>query len=174
MRILKYTLWVVLFFYIAIVFLPKENFYFFAEHKLERQISFSNESIKDSFGILKISDALISYYGDDAGRVDKITILPFILYNEVNVENLHLAEKFNKIIPVKIDKASFKTTLFYPIKIWISLSGDFGDISGNYNIYGKTIRLVLKPQENFKQRYPFIYKEFKDIDGELVYESSFK
>ncbi|MDR1284941.1 MAG: hypothetical protein LBJ88_01930 [Campylobacteraceae bacterium] len=175
MRVLKYILWVLLFFYIVTVFLPKENFYFYLEDKLSNyNIVLGNESLKDFGGVLQINNALVAYEGDEIAQIDKITILPFILYNEVSVNNLHFASKFQRVIPNKIDKASFKATLFYPIKIWIKLKGDFGDVDGSYNIYNKTIRLVLKPQDDFKQKYSLIYANFRDVDGELVYESSFK
>jgi hypothetical protein len=166
---------IVLFFYIVILFLPKENFYFFLEHKLFKDnIVLSNESLKDVGGILQINDVFVTSAGDEIAQIDEITILPFILYNEVDVKNLHLAKRFEGALPSKIDEASFKATLFYPIKIWIKLKGDFGDIDGSYNVYSKTVRLVLKPQENFKQKYPLIYAKFQNIDGELVYESSLK
>jgi hypothetical protein len=175
MRVLRTVLWCVLFFYIVIIFLPKENFYFLAEHKLnEYKVTISNESLKDLFGIFTVKGSHVSYYGDEAAQIDTITLLPFILYNEVSFQNLHISKKFQSFVPSEISKASVKFTPFYPVKLWISLEGSFGEIYGSYNMYGKTARFVLKPQDDFRQKYPFIYGEFKDIDGELVYESSFK
>jgi hypothetical protein len=157
------------------VFLPKENFYFLLEHKLsENNIVLNNESLKDFGGVLRINGALAVYGGDEIAQIDKITVLPFILYNEVSMKDLHFAKKLQTMFPGKIDEASLKATLFYPIKIWIKLKGDFGDIDGSYNIYSKTIRLVLKPQEDSRQKYPLIYANFQNIDGELVHESSLR
>jgi hypothetical protein len=175
MRVLKYILWGALFFYIIIIFLPKENFYFFAEHKLhEHKIVIGNESLKDFFGVFTIKGSYVSYYGDEAAQIDTITVLPFILYNEIDVRNLHISKKFQNFVPSEIDKVKIKFTPFYPVKLWINLQGGFGEIYGSYNMYSKTVRFILKPQEDFKRKYPLIYGEFKDIDGELVYESSFK
>jgi hypothetical protein len=175
MKILKYILWSALFIYIVILFLPKENFYFFMEHKLnEYKIVLGNETLNEFFGIFSIKGAHVLYYGDEAAQIDMIRAAPFILYNEVRFENIRIAKKFQSFVPGEIESVKVKFTPFYPLKLWLSLNGEFGEISGNYNIYGKEIYLVLKPHESFRQKYPGIYREFKDIDGELMYESSFK
>jgi hypothetical protein len=165
-----------LFLYAAIVFLPKENFYFLAEHKLsgEYKIILSDENLSDFFGIFTARGAYVSYYGDDIAQIDTIKILPFILYNEVGFESLHISKKFQNFIPSEINKIKVKFTPFYPTKLWLSSSGDFGEIWGSYGIYNKKLRLILKPQEDFGRKYSAIYREFKDINGELIYESSFK
>jgi hypothetical protein len=175
MRFLKYASSTILFLYIVILFLPKESFYFFAEHKLaEYKIVLSNESLKDFGGIFTVKDPHVSYSGEDVGQIDTITILPFILYNEISINGLHFSKSLQNFIPSEIDEIKARITPFYPVKIFISSKGSFGEIKGSYNIYSKTIRLVLKPQENFRQRYSLIYSNFKDIEGELIYESSFK
>jgi hypothetical protein len=168
-------LWGALFIYIIILFLPKENFYFFIEHKLnEYKIVLGNETLSESFGIFNINDAHVLYYGDEAAKIDKIRVMPFILYNEIKFENIQIAKKFQNFAPSGIESVKAAFTPFYPIKLRLSLNGEFGEISGSYNMYGKKIYLVLKPHESFRQKYPGIYREFKDVDGELVYESSFK
>ncbi|MDR3178258.1 MAG: hypothetical protein LBT96_04660 [Campylobacteraceae bacterium] len=176
MKILKCILWIMLFFYIVIIFLPKENFYFLLEQKLNGHgVIFDNETLDDFGGVLSIKDSRIIYDNEEVGRIDKIAILPFILYNKIDISGLHiLANNLKGHVPEKIDEASFKITPFYPTKVWINLKGNFGYIHGSYNIYDKTIRLVLQPQDNFKQMYPFIYANFKNVEGELVYESTFK
>ncbi|MDR2099771.1 MAG: hypothetical protein LBP40_02940, partial [Campylobacteraceae bacterium] len=140
----------------------------------EHQVILSNETLSDFLGIFKAKDAVVSYFGDEAARIDEISAAPFIVYNEIELENVRIAKHFQSFVPDKIDAVKIKFTPFYPIKLWLNLNGEFGEISGNYNMYSKNIYLVLKPHESFKQKYPSIYREFKDIDGELVYESSFK
>ncbi|MDR0665903.1 MAG: hypothetical protein LBF71_00675 [Campylobacteraceae bacterium] len=175
MKILKYVLYTILFLYVAVIFLPKENFYFFAEHKLnERKIILSNETLSDFMGVFTAQEAHVSYYGDDIAQIDTIRIVPFILYNEAALESLHVSKKFQSFIPSEIDAVKIKFTPLYPTKLWLSADGDFGEIRGSYNMYDKKLRLILNPQEYFKQKYPTIYREFKDMDGELIYESSFE
>ncbi|MDR0579641.1 MAG: hypothetical protein LBG21_03460 [Campylobacteraceae bacterium] len=175
MKFFKYTLWVVLFVYIVILFLPKENFYFLLEQKLfEHKIVFGNETLKDFGGVLTVSNSRIIRNNEEIGQVEKIKILPFILYNEINVSGLHILKKsLTSYIPGEIDEISLKLTPFYPTRVWIKLNGSFGSIHGNYNIRSKKVRLVLEPQGDFRQKYPLIYRSFKDIEGELTYESSF-
>jgi hypothetical protein len=159
----------------VILFLPKENFYFLLEQKLfEYKVVFGNETLKDFGGVLTVSNSRIMRNNEEIGQVEEIKILPFILYNEISMSGLHISKKsFTNYVPGEIDEASLKITPFYPTKVWIKLNGSFGSIYGNYNIYSKKIHLVLKPQDDFRQKYPLIYKSFKDIEGELTYESSF-
>ncbi|MDR2790117.1 MAG: hypothetical protein LBB59_04005 [Campylobacteraceae bacterium] len=174
MKFLKYIFWCGLFIFITVLFLPKENFYFLMEHKLnEYKIVLGNETLSEFLGVFSVKNAHVSYFGDEAAQIGGIKAAPFILYNEVEFENIQIAKKFQSFAPGAIESAKVKFTPFYPIKLWLNLNGEFGKISGSYNMYGKKIYLVLKPHENFKQKYPSIYREFKEIDGELVYESSF-
>jgi hypothetical protein len=158
-----------------VLFLPKENLYFLIEHRMdEYKIILNNETLNDFGGVLTVSKPHVLYGGEEVGEIDEITILPFILYNEIDVKGLHFAKSLQNFIPSEIEKANVRATLFYPLKVWINIKGDFGEIDGSYNIYSKTIRFILKPQEGFRQKYPLIYANFKDVEGELIYESSFK
>jgi hypothetical protein len=160
--------------YLVVLFFPKENLYYYFEGKLEKyNVIFDNESISDNLGVLSVEGIDAYYGGENAAKIDKISLLPFIVYNEIKVERLNAAKKLQSFIPSQIDKASFKSTAFFPVKIWIDLEGNFGKIYGSYNIYNKKIRLILEPENDFAKKNPFIYSNFKDVEGRLIYESYF-
>jgi hypothetical protein len=174
MRVLKFLFFAVLFIYLVILFLPKENFYYFAEEQLAKyKIALNNESVKDSYGVLSVDNISVSYGGENVAYIENAGVLPFIVYNEIDIKNVNVSKNFKSFIPSEIEAVSLKATVFFPVKVWINAKGDFGRIHGSYNIYSKTIRLVLEPENGFAGKYPLIYRNFKDTEGQLVYESSF-
>jgi hypothetical protein len=185
MKILKFLLFVVLFVALVILFLPKENLYYLAEGQLFKldggkvSIVLSNESLSDNGFVLKVqnadvfADALPYFSNENVAHIEELNVVPLIAYNEVNIKHISVAQKFQNFIPAQVESATLKFSLFYPVKVWIHLEGEFGRIDGSYNIYSKTIHLNLEPDNGIAARYPDLYKNFKDVEGELVYESSF-
>jgi len=181
MKILKFLLFVVLFVALVILFLPKENLYYLAEGQLFKldggkvSIVLSNESLKDNGFVLKVQNADVSYGGINVAHVEELNVMPFIAYNEVNIKHISVPKNFQSFVPAEVESATLKFSLFYPVKVWIHLEGEFGKIDGSYNIYSKTIHLNLEPdvRYGFATKHSFLYGEFKDVEGELVYESSF-
>jgi len=174
MRILKFLLFAVLFVALVILFLPKENFYYLAETQLSKyKVALNNESVKDSGFVLSVENADVLYGSENVAHIEELSVAPFIVYNEINIKNISVAKNLQSFIPAEAESITLKVSAFFPVKVWINIEGEFGKIYGSYNIYSKNIHLNLEPGNGFAAKYPLLNSNFKDVEGELVYESSF-
>lgn len=173
MRKLILFAYCLIFLFLSILFFPKENIYYLAEQNLVKyKVVLNNETLNESFGVLKIEDIDVIYNGANVAKIKDITTFFTFFYNKLTLKDAEIFKSLKNIIPLHIDKITAKYTIFYPTKIWFKGSGEFGNIEGNYNIYNKNIYLVLNIKDDFKTKYMFLLEYFKDINGELVYEST--
>lgn len=174
MRLLKGLFWVVCFIWIVIAFLPKSNLFYLAENYLkEQKIIFNNEELHDYLGMFDVKNSEVYYDGLHVGNIDKVSIIPAILYNSISINNASFADNMKQFVPKNIKSLHVRHTLFYPIVAFISSSGDFGEIRGEINFYTKKLKLVLAPAENFASSYSAIASQFKKQEDKYIYETTF-
>ncbi len=175
MKILKKIGWIFLFLYLLIAFLPKENLFFLAEKKLKSyNVVLNDETLKDRAILFQIQDSSVYYDGLHVGNIDSIDMFLGIFYNQISLKNAIFSDKLRQFIPKEISALKIKSTIFFPIRLWVNGDGNFGEVSGFIDLYKKNVRLVLKPQKDFVIKYPAIMKEFKKINNEYIYEKNFK
>lgn len=175
MKFLKKIFIFILFLYIIIAFFPKKNLYFLLENELfKHNIILFDEKLQD-FGIsFLINEANVSYQDINIGKIESLNLLFGIFYNEVKSENIVFKDSIKRFVPQKINSLRLIYTPFYPTKAWIFSDGDFGEISGDISFIDKKLKIVLKPSKEMGQKYPMILSNFKLIEGEYIYEQSFK
>lgn len=175
MKILKKLGWILLFIYLIIAFFPKENLFYLAEDKLKNyNIVLNHERLKDRLILFKIEQSSVYYDGLHVGDVRTLDTFIGLFYNQISLKNANFSENLRQFVPNKIDNLTIKSTILYPIKLWINGNGDFGEISGFFDLYKKKLKLILKPNKNVLTKYSSIVKEFKKINNEYVYEKNFK
>ncbi|MDR1976390.1 MAG: hypothetical protein LBQ18_05305 [Campylobacteraceae bacterium] len=174
MKIIKFIFFSVLFFVMLMAFLPKENIYYFFENKLfEKGISLNEESTKEGLFGLDLSGIDVLYLGDSVARIGQIDAFFGILYNKVALASANPSKNLQNFVP-QVERINALYTPFYPTKVFLKGEGGFGSISGSYSIFSKKISLTLNPASDFARRYPMLNSNFKNVDGRLVYELSFK
>ncbi|MDR1007551.1 MAG: hypothetical protein LBL65_03160 [Campylobacteraceae bacterium] len=174
MRIIKFLIFAALFFVMLIAFLPKENIYYLLEEKLfGNGIILNEKSIRESFSGLDLEDIDVSFGGSEIAHTQKAEAFFGILYNKIELTSVIPANSMRNFIPTMSEISAWYTP-FYPTKVFLNSSGDIGSISGSYNLYSKKIYLELQPSANSSRKYPMLNANFKNIDGRLVYELSFK
>jgi len=172
MKILKLSFYPFILLFFILLFLPKENIYYFVEKKLfENKIILNEKNIKEGLFGLNVDDIDIFYDSTNIMKAEKLNLFFTIFYNRVMIKDIRAQKSFQNFMSEKIDTISLRHAIFYPTKVWINIRGEFGQINGNYNIKNKNVHLELKPQENFEKKYPFLRINFKDIEGKLIYES---
>lgn len=175
MKILKKFLWVLVFVYLVIAFLPKANIFYLAEDGLKKyNIAFNDEKIGDYLVFFRVFDAKMYYEGLHVGDVKSISIFPTIIYNQIGVKEANFSNSLKQFVPKEVKSLTLINTIFYPIKIWIRGDGDFGKISGSLNLYTKKLRLELKPTNSFLTNYKSLAKQFKKDKDIYVYETTYK
>jgi hypothetical protein len=155
-------------------FVPKENIYYALEKKLSNSGVVLNEnSIEESFVGLSLDGVDVLFGGSVMAHTQKVDVFFGIFYNKIELTATAPASNMRNFIPA-IDKISAWYTPFYPTKVFLKGEGEVGSISGSYDIYSKKIYLELQPAANFARKYPMLNANFKNVDGRLVYELSFK
>lgn len=174
MRFFKKLLWIALFAWIVIAFLPKANLFYLGENYLKSyKIVMNKEKLNDYFGFFEIKDSEIYYDSLHVGNIDKILFIPAVMYNSISLKNANFSDSMKQFVPKNIESLHVRYSPFYPIGIFLSSRGDFGEISGNVNLYKRTLKLVLEPTENFAKNYSSIASQFKKQEGTYIYETTF-
>ncbi len=143
-------LWFFVFIFVIIVFLPKTNAYYALEDELKKEnIILNQEETSDVLGVFSIKNAQVRFNSLNVGKVESVRLYPFVFYNSLNINEANFSNNLKQFLPKNIKNLKFINTIFYPIKIWISGSGDFGELSGEVNLKTKKIRLEIDPTKNF-------------------------
>ncbi len=175
MKILKKLFLIFAFLYLCIIFLPKTNLFYLAqEQALKQNVIISQESLSDVLGIFSASNSKIYYDGLLVGNVKTIRLIPALFYNCLSISDAKFNSGFAQFIPKSIDSLKLRFTLFFPVRVFISSDGDFGDISGHFDLINQKLHLVLEPKKGFMSNYPELANQFKKINNEYVYETSYK
>lgn len=174
MKILKKIGWVFLFVYLVIIFLPKANLFYFAEKELSKQrIVLNDEKLSDFLGFFKVDGAKVYYDGLHVGDIDDINFIFTIFYNHISLNEANFNDNLRQFIPKEIKNLTVRGTILFPVRLFISGDGDFGEISGHVDLYNKKVKLKLYPQKDFVKRYPAIAQQFKKIKDEYIYETTY-
>ncbi len=175
MKILKKVVWIFIFLYLVIAFLPKENLFYLAEEHLSKQnIILNNEKLRDYFGFFKIEQADVYYDGLNVGNISKTSVFLGLIYNQISINDANFNDSLRNFLPQEVKNITIRGSILFPVRLLISGNGDFGDISGYVDLYNKKLRLSLKPQKDFVGKYPAIAKQFKKDKDEYIYETTYK
>jgi uncharacterized protein (UPF0332 family) len=120
-----------------ILFVPKDNLYYTLQSFLQKQNIYINSDIKSGID-LNLKKGTVYYNGMDISKFQKIRVLPFIFYNEIEANKITL-----NIGNYKINSLKAFYSVFYPLKVFIKGECDFGKIEGYVNLFKKEIKLYI-------------------------------
>ncbi len=175
MKFLKKLAWVFLFFYLIVIFLPKANLFYLAEEFLAKQkVSISKEKTRDILGFFSILDAKVYYDGLHLADVESANVFAGLLYNQVSLNDARFNKGFKQFVPRELESLKLTFTPFFPVRVFVSGYGDFGDISGFIDLFKSKLYLELEPKKGFVRRYPDLAHQFKKSKGGYIYEKTYK
>jgi len=120
-----------------IIFMPKDNLYYTLQNFLKKENIYINSDIKSSL-YLQLKNGVVYYNKMDISKFKEIDILPFIFYNEIKAKDIEI-----NIGKYKITSLKAFYTPFYPIKIFIKGSSNFGKIEGNIDLLKKEAKIYI-------------------------------
>ncbi len=169
-KLLKGFLFFLALLLLIIIFLPKKNLYYMLESQLlqENKIILSDETLKDQYLYLDVSNATLYYEGIEAGLVGNIKFVPLIFANIINVDNASFSSEISNIIPKKVQNLRIYHTIIDPLNINITAKGDFGEIFGFISLATQELFLELIPSESMYTKYRGILLKFKKVDNKYV------
>ena len=166
-----------LFFFLGalLYFMPKESLYFLGEKELQKyHVVIAHESVKDRGFSLALRHLDIYVESIKSATVERVDIALFGLYNEVEVDNIHLSSAVASMLPTKIEYVDIKYSVINPLNVTFTALGAFGTVQGVANIKERKIIARLKPSSLMLRNYRSTLRNFKkQANGEYKYVQSF-
>lgn len=171
MRLVKNIVLSLLAFIVAfVVFMPREQLYYYLEKELNKQdIVISNEKIESKLGSLIVTNGVVYAKGVEVARFSKAKISPFLVINQAVIEDIELLNIAKKFLDIDIEKLKAKHTILNPFIINLDANGSFGVAKGFVNLKQRVIHIDIVEAKNIAPLRRFLTKGEKGWQ----YESSF-
>ncbi|HIC10303.1 MAG TPA: hypothetical protein EYO61_02965 [Campylobacterales bacterium] len=174
-KIFQNTFLFLLSFYIVlIVALPKEGLWFKLEEVLkERNIVVDGEEVSDRYISLNIRNGEIVASDMSVAIFENINIYPFLFFNRIDIENLQVGKDFPQFGDIYLDNLIVTNSIVKPTKLLLDGNGSIGNFKGRIDISKRTIDILLYPSEKVKKMRAVMryFKEYKD--GGYIYNGKF-
>jgi len=155
----------------VILFMPKVNLYYTLENFLKKEhIVIKEGSLKDRWVDLSIKDAVVFYDGIASVEASSITVLPWLLYHKVTMQDVHPTPDIARMFDANAQRVTMTHSVLDYKHIMIEAEGDFGLLHGTLDVMEQKIHLVLEVSELFKNN-ALVKQYFKKQEEGLVYES---
>ncbi len=150
---------------------PKQELYYLLEKELKKSdIIISNETIKDTWYGVKISDADIYIKGAKMAQLSQLELNIFFLYNRLTIKNIITNKAFHNDAPKSIEEINVIYSILDPLHIKLDSIGSFGEANGEVNIKDRTITIGFPIAKEIKPFRKFLKK---DSTGEWKYETNY-
>ena len=172
---LKSIIFFIIFLYLFVAFLPKENLYYFGLEQLKKySVVVKNETIKEGYFDFELNKADIFFKGINAVHIEKIYLKSLLFDTTFLVEKIKVDEVFKRFVPAKIDKVLLKYSIFNPLFVNINLEAKGIRGYGFIDILNKKLIINLKPSKKFIRDYKMVLKKLKkQSNGEYKIEYQF-
>jgi len=155
-------------------FLPKESIYFQIEKYLKtKEIIISDEQIEEnSFGIV-LKEGKLFFNKMSIANIESIKFNTYMFLTNIEAKDILLDESLSMYIPLKIDEIVIENSFFNFNKIRIKSNGNFGELSGNIDLFKNVLKIVLTPSVKMKKKSFLLEKMKKGEDEKYTYEYKF-
>jgi len=145
----KILLVIVVIIFSIMIFAPKRELYYLLENQLIKyDIIINNEDIEEGLFLLHINHPDIYVKGIELAKIDKIDIFSLLVYSCIEADSVTTDRSLKKLIPTKVTTIKVTYQLLDPLKIALSVEGDFGKADGYLYIQEDRIRLnISKPTD---------------------------
>jgi len=167
-------LWVFLFLYLLIGFLPKAGLYYLAEQKLaEKKVYISGEKVSDQFLGLALSEGNLYFEEILVAPLPRIQLTTFLFYNGLTVAPFRFSDDVSDFLPPEFGGLKVTHSILAPHKVFLKSDGDFGALEGEVNLLERNLRILFTPSGTVSKNYPALLRYFKKTGEGLVYEAAF-
>jgi hypothetical protein len=144
----------ILFLGTLVVFLPKENLYYYGLEKLQKEkIDVETTTIKDRYDGLYLQDLNILYDNIKALHINSIDIKTYIFKSKVSISNITIDDSFKQFLPSKIKYMIFTHNILEPNIINIDINSNQIKAYGQIDLNSMKLFLYLKPSKRFIKSY---------------------
>ncbi len=160
---MKYPLFVIVFLFSFIAFLPKENIYFYYLEKLqEKNISVQNEERSSGAFRFSILNSDVFYKDINAFKIESFEASYYLVSGKIDILNV----MFDGLT---IDNIELKWNIVSPLKFDIVILSDQLSGYGTYHLLERDFELYLKPSAKVVKKYETFWSF-----GELMPSGEYK
>jgi hypothetical protein len=171
-KFLGYTLFFIL---SLIYFTPKVAFYYLAEEELNKfEVIISNEKVFDSGFSLELTDLNVYVKSIESASIKELDVKIFGFYNKIMLQNIVLTDTASSFVPLNISFIEASYTIFDPLNVKATASGDFGELDVTFNLLEMLLNVKLLPSDVMKKKYRSTMSQLsKNEDGSYSYDKNF-
>jgi hypothetical protein len=167
----KFLSFAVLTFFWMLILFPKDILWKIVVAQLQKQdIVVKAHKLNDKLYKIDLSNIEIFYHNIKISDIKKMTLKPWLFYNEIDVNGIEPDKKNPLFKNIEITKAKTVYTILHPKYIKITGKSNMGDFESNIDIFLHRGYFRIK-NKNIKN---FIFKRYfkKDEQG-MKYEFTF-
>lgn len=170
--LLKIIFYPLIFLFMLIAFLPKNELYYFALLELKKEnIVIAKETTKENFFGFEIDSASTSFNGLPIANIDSTKIQTLLFTNTIEISNIQVEQGFSKFVPSKIDEVIIKYTVLNPLFIIMNAKGKEFSVQGHFDIVSLKFHLDIDASKSFIKNYSMILKYLKQTkEGGYYFE----
>ncbi len=144
------------------IFAPKRELYYLLEEQLLKyDVVISNEDIDEGLFLLHIKHPDIYVKGIELAKIEKIDIIPLLLYSRVVAKGITTDRSLKKLMPVKVTTLKIVYQILNPKRVSISVVGDFGKADGYLYIDEGRVRLYISEPADIAKLKRLLRKDDK-------------
>jgi len=174
-RFIKIFAYFVFFVFVFIYFMPKLNFYYYLQNRLQSyKIILSEHSKKDTGFSFLFKDTEIFYDKVPVAKIKKSDLKLFFVYNSISLNNVKLSDMTSSFLPRDIEKIDIVYSIVDPFGVNIYINGGFGKANARIDVLDKNISMVVKPSKIMFLKYKNTLGYLNKINNkEYVYAKNF-
>ncbi len=171
----KIFLFVILFIYTLVVFLPKKELYYLGERYLAKyKVYISNETLSDLGIAFFVKDGTIYYEGINGGKVESISVILTLLYNKIEISDVAISDDLKDLVPGNVKSVSATYGVWLPHLVSLEGNGEFGEFDGDVNLIERKVKIVFNPSKEVETKFTDQLRRFlKKTEEGYLYERPF-
>ncbi len=170
-KILQIFIYLLIFIFSLLFFLPKESMYNLLEKELIKyDVIVSNEKREESAFTFTIKDADIYVKGINLANVSKLELSTYLFYNNIELKNIKLLDSLQNMAPSPVRSATMTYSVLNFDKVMIKANGSFGKLDGYIDLINQKLVLNLDASSKMKKSYSRILDMMRFKNGRYVYE----
>ncbi|SFV57226.1 hypothetical protein MNB_SV-6-703 [hydrothermal vent metagenome] len=158
----KILLVIVVVIFSFMVFAPKRELYYLLEDKLMKyDVIISGEDTEEGFFSIGIEHPKIYVKGIELANIDRIDIFSLLAYSTIEVDGIDADSSLKRLMPAKVMTIRATYQLLDPLKVAISVVGDFGRADGYLYIKESRVRLDIVESKDISRLKHLLRKDGK-------------
>ena len=169
---IKYILVFMVFLGSLLVFLPKENLYFFLLDKIKQEkIVVKNEKIQDDYYSFKLFNTNIFYQGVNGVKIENFNIQTYLFSSKIEIYNIVLDDIAKQFLPPRIKSVQISHSVLDPLVVHIKANLIQAKAYGTLNLKTRKVLLIVNPSKQFLKSYKRLLRKMKKMkNGEYQIE----